>query len=102
MRGTLAMASSGLAFNFVLWTVPVLVGAAALPHALFPDHTPTLAQALDSVERTAGPTPSLPDALVQLIGAESEAMHVAGVALQPNPPANLAQQANRAGGRVNE
>jgi hypothetical protein len=39
---------------------------------------------------------------VQLIGAESEALHVAGVALQPNLPANLAQQADDAGDRVKD
>src|SRR5260221_5945826 len=94
MRGTLVLASLGLAFNVLLWSVPLFVGAAALPHALFPDSAPTLARALETAESTAKPTPSLQDALLQLFGAESEALHVAGVGLQPDPPSDLAAHAD--------
>jgi hypothetical protein len=78
------MAALGLAFNVMLWSLPVLVGAKALAAA----------------ERSAGPTPGLLDALTQLIGAEVEALEVAGVGLQQPPPADLAPRATHAGARV--
>jgi hypothetical protein len=100
IRGALSMTGLGLAFNFFLWTIPALVAAAALPHSIFGESAPSLSQALAQLERNAGPTPSLADALVQLIGAESEALQVAGAALQPTRPADLASQADYAGNRV--
>jgi hypothetical protein len=105
MRGSLGMATLGLAINFVLWSIPVVVGATALPHALFPDSTPTLAQALATLSPsapTASPALSLSDALLQLVGAESEAMHVAGAALQQPLPADIGPQADHAGVRVQD
>jgi hypothetical protein len=100
LKGPLLFASFGLALNVVLWSVPGMVGASALPHLVFPDNAPTLAQALASAERGAGVTPSLPDALMLLIGAESEALQVAGMGLQQPTPADLAPRANQAGARV--
>jgi hypothetical protein len=94
------MAALGLACNFMLWTVPALVGAAALPHALFPNTTPTLSQALASAERPSGATPTLLQALTNLIGAESEAMEVAALGLQQPTPAGLAPRANQASAHV--
>jgi hypothetical protein len=96
------MATFGLACNFMLWTVPAFVGATALPHALFPNSTPNLSQALGRGERTSGPTPSLLDALTQLIGAESEAMQVAALGLQQPTPPDLAPRANEAGAHVRD
>ena len=102
IRGALGLASFGLAFNLFLWSIPVVVAAAAVPHAIFGDSAPMLSQALAQVERNAGSTPSLADALVQLVAAESEALQVAGAGLQTPPPANLATQADHAGNRVKD
>jgi hypothetical protein len=94
------MATLGLACNIILWSVPVLVSAAALPHALFPAHAPTSARVLATATRSSGQAPSLPDAFVHLIGAESEALEVAGLALQQPLPRDLAPRADAAGSRV--
>jgi hypothetical protein len=99
-RIPILMATLGLAFNLLLWSVPAFVAASALPHAVFPDNAPTLSGALAQAEHAAGPMPSLPDALLQLIGAESEALQVAGLGLQTPPPADLAPRADHAGARV--
>ena len=105
MRGTLGAATLGLAVNFILWSIPVVVGATALPHALFPEAAPPLAQALSMMSPSASyasSAPSLSDALLQLVGAESEALHVAGVALQQPLPPDIGSQADHAGRRVED
>ena len=94
------MASLGLALNLMLWSVPALVGASAVPHLVLPNTAPTLAETLAAVENKSGVTPSLPEALVQLIGAEAEALQVAGQGLQQPLPDDLAAKANHAGVRV--
>lgn len=94
------MASFGLALNLLLWSVPAVVGASAVPHLILPNSAPTLSEMLAAVESKAGITPSLPEALVQLIGAEAEALEVAGQGLQQPPPAALVANANHAGARV--
>jgi len=99
-KGPLWLASIGLALNLVLWGVPGMVMASGAAHLVLPDSTPDIAQALRTVEIGSGPTPSLLDALVQLVGAESEALQVAGLGLQQPPPSDLAPRANAAGGRV--
>jgi hypothetical protein len=76
------------------------VGASALPHLIFQNNAPTLAQALASAESAAGRTVSLPEALLQLVGAESEALEVAGMGLQQPIPPDLASRADHAGARV--
>jgi hypothetical protein len=96
-RAPLLLASFGLALNVMLWCVPGMVAASALPHAFVPDSMPTLAAALARAERDTGDTPSVPDALLRLIGAESEALQVAGLGLQQPAPADLAARANHAG-----
>jgi hypothetical protein len=100
LRGPLIMATFGLAFSAMLWIVPAMVAASAAPHLFAPNIAPTLAQVLATAERTAGLTPSLPDALMQLIGAESEALEVAGLGLQQPRPADLAARADHASARV--
>jgi hypothetical protein len=100
LRAPIFMATFGLAVNVMLWTVPAYVGASALPHVLFPTNTPSLAEALASAERNAGSPPSLPDALLQLVGAESEALQVAGLGLNAPSPADLGPRADHAGTRV--
>jgi hypothetical protein len=102
IRGAFGLASFGLAFNLFLCSIPVVVAAAAMPHAIFGNSAPSLAQALDNTQQHAGLTPSLADALIQLVAAESEALHVAGEGLQSPPPANLGQQADHAGNRVKD
>ena len=94
------MATAGLAINVMLWGVPGLVGASALPHLIAPDRAPTLAQVLFSAERQSGQTPSVPDALIQLIGADADALQVAATALQQPTPVDLAPRANATGARV--
>ena len=95
------MATLRLALNLALWSVPPLVGTSALAHFVAPDTVPPLPEVLAAAEPTAGPVPSLPDALIQLIGAESEALEVAWTALQPGPtPDDLATRANHAAARV--
>jgi hypothetical protein len=96
----MVLATLGLAMNVMLWSMPGLVAASALPHALFPDSAPTLASLLASAESGAGQSPGLADALVQLIGAEAEALQVAGAALRQPAPADLGPSANAAGARV--
>jgi hypothetical protein len=86
----------------MLWTVPAFVAAAALPHALFPNSAPSMSEVIASAGRTAGPTPNLLDALTGLIGAESDAMHVAALGLQQPTPPDLAPRANQASARVLE
>jgi hypothetical protein len=94
------MATLGLALNLLLWSVPAALGAAALPHALFPNDTPDLASTLSGAPGTPGATPSLLEALVQLVGAESDALQVAGLGLQQPAAPDLAPRANDAGTRV--
>jgi hypothetical protein len=100
-KGPLYLATLGLALNLVLWGVPGMVAASAAAHYALPDNTPTLSAALQGIEVGSGPTPSLLNGLVQLIGAEAEAMQVAGAALQQQPPPeDLVPRANAASARV--
>jgi hypothetical protein len=100
LKGPLTLASFGLALNLVLWGVPGMVAASGAAHLFDPDSS--VARTLAAMERTAGPTPSLPDALVKLVGAESEALQVAGDGLQQPTPKDLAPRANAAGVRVED
>lgn len=86
--------------NVVLWSVPVVVAGTALPGALFPDTAPTLSAALATAERGAPSTPSVLDALLQLVGAESEALKIAGLAIQQPARPDLGVRANAAGEQV--
>src|SRR5205085_4915091 len=81
-------------------SVPAVLAASALPHVMLPDMAPTLADALASARTAPGVSESLPEALINLIGAEAEALHVAGLGLQQPTPADLASRANHAGARV--
>ena len=101
-KGPLVLASFGLALNLFLWGVPGLVAAAAAAHLVLPDRTPTISEALGRLESSSGPTPSLEDALIKLLGAESEALNVAGAGLQQPTPPDLAPRANAAGARVED
>ena len=94
------MASCGLALNVLLWSVPAMVGASAVPRLILPNGAPTLGEVLAAAEAKAGITPSLPDALLQLIGAEAEALQVAADGLRQPTPGDLAPRANHAGDRV--
>lgn len=99
-RGWVGAAAFGLALNVVLWSVPGLVGAAGLASLLAPGSVLPLSRTLATAERGSGTTPGLLDALTQLIGAEAEALEVAGLGLQQPTPMDLAPRANRAGARV--
>jgi hypothetical protein len=81
------LATLGLALNVLLWSVPGLVAAsAAVPFSL----------------RSPGPRPSIPDALVNLLSAELEAVQVAGVAIENPSTPRLGERADQAGGRVHD
>jgi|SRR5579864_2168127 len=99
LKGPLLLATFGLALNACLWGVPGMVAASGAAHLISPS-APTIAEALNQVERGASPTPSLPDALVQLISAEASAFQVVGEALQQPTPQDLAPRANDAGAQV--
>jgi hypothetical protein len=98
LKGPMVLASVGLGLNLVVWGIPGMLAASGAQHLL--PSTSGLVETLGSLERYAGPTPSLPEAFVQLIGAESEALHVAGSALQQPTPADLSPRATAAGTRV--
>jgi hypothetical protein len=100
-RVSLLLASLGLALNVLLWSVPGLVTASAAVQLLLPIEPPNL------LERLAQPAhrqaaPSLQDALVGLMGAEVEAMQVAGIAIENPRASRLAERADAAGNRVRE
>ena len=99
LKGPLLLATLGLALNVCLWGIPGMVAASGAVHLISPS-TPTIAEALNQIERDASPTPSLPDALVQLISAEATAMQVAGAALQQPTPQDMVPRANAAGAQV--
>ena len=84
VRVTVLLATLGLAINVILWSVPGLVAARGMARVASPDLAPNLAEALRAARAEAGPTPSLKDALIGLLGAEAEALEVAGAAIQ-NP-----------------
>jgi hypothetical protein len=96
------LASFGLAVNLFLWGIPGLVAAAGAAHLVAPTSTPTLAETLQSLESHSSATPGLEDALIKLIGAESEALQVAGDALQQPTPTDIAPRANAAGAHVED
>ena len=92
------LASLGLGLNLFLWGIPGMVVASGAAHAVFPNATPTQSQTLSAVD--SGSDKSLYNALARLIGAESEALQVAGEGLQQPTPADLAPRANAAGAQV--
>jgi hypothetical protein len=94
-RVSMLLASFGLAFNVLLWSVPALVAASSVGQLVAPS-APNLAERLPG----QGGTKSLLDALIGLMGAESEAMQVAGAAIQDPRAPHLAERADAAGGRV--
>jgi hypothetical protein len=98
------MVSFGLAVNLFLWSVTALVAASASAHLILPGSAPTLVQALDALEANGatGRLPTLPDALLKLVAAESEALRVAGEGLQQPTPPDLASRANAASARVED
>jgi hypothetical protein len=96
------LATFGLALNLLLWGVPGMLAAGASAHELMPDLTPTLAQALTPIARERSSNETLPDALMQLVGAESEALQVAGLGLQQPTPPDLAHRATDAGHHVEQ
>lgn len=100
-RFPVVLASLGLAINLALWSVPITLGAAALPHVVLSD-IPVVSAAIGGTTATDSDPRGIRDALVALLGAEIDALHVANVALQPNPPSDLGAQATRAGHRVDD
>jgi hypothetical protein len=100
VRVTVLLATLGLAINVFLWSVPGLVAARGMARVASPDLAPNLAEALRAARAEAGPTPSLKDALIGLLGAEAEALEVAGAAIQNPRTPDLGPRADRAGNRV--
>ncbi|MBV8719531.1 MAG: hypothetical protein JO318_09020 [Chloroflexi bacterium] len=101
-KGPLMLASFGLAVNVFLWGVPGMVAAAGASHLVLPNYTLSISEGLTGLEQTSGPTPSLEDALMKLIGAESDALQVAGAGLQQPTPPDMASRANAAGVQVED
>ncbi|HEY3062486.1 MAG TPA: hypothetical protein VGL99_26230 [Chloroflexota bacterium] len=97
-RFGILVASFGLAVRLLLWSVPGLVAASGAVQLLWPSDDPNPAERL-RLEKRAAP-PSVQDALVGLIGAEVEAMEVAGVAIENPHTPRLAERADSAGERV--
>ena len=100
LKGPLVLASFGLGLNLFLWGIPGRVAASSAAHAVFPNATPTQSQTLSAVDSASDK--SLYTALATLIGAESEALQVAGDGLQQPTPADLASRANAAGAHVED
>ena len=83
-RLVLAFIIVGLALEAVLWTVPAVVTVAAVA-----DRRPTEAA-----------SPRLPEALTDLLSAETAALRVAGLALEHPTAPDLGERADRAGAAV--
>jgi hypothetical protein len=96
LKAPVLLASFGLTLNLMLWGVPGMLATSAAAHALLP-RTPTLA---DALQQTGTQKPAITTALVQLVGAESEALQVAAAALQQPAPRDLAPRASAAGAHV--
>jgi hypothetical protein len=100
LRFPLVLAALGLAIEIMLWSLPGLAAAAGVPRlvdqqrAIPPYSSPQRAQ-----ETWPSDVP-LPLALMALIGAEAQALHVAAEGLQQPPSDDLSQQATHAGLRV--
>jgi hypothetical protein len=94
-RVSILLASLGLAFSVLLWSVPGLVAASGALQFVFPHDAPNLAERLQGQGQ-----PSIMDALVGLMGAEAEAMQVAGVAIENPRTPRLAERADQASARV--
>jgi hypothetical protein len=102
VRGSILLAVFGLVLNAFLWSVPALVAASGAAQVALGDRAVPLAQTLSMVGRQAGETAKLQDALLGLIGAEAQALEVAGVAIENPHTPGLGQRANEAGNRVIE
>jgi len=98
LKGPLVLASLGLGLNLFLGGIPGMVAVSSAAYALLPNTAPPQSQTLDEVD--SGPDRSLYTALARLIGAESEALQVAGAGLQQPPPVDLAPRADAAGAHV--
>jgi hypothetical protein len=100
LRGPIALASFGLVLNLFLWGVPGIVGASGAAHLVLPAEVPGISQALGALGTNPNSSPGIYDALLKLIGAESEALQIAGEALEQPAPSNIAPRANAASTRV--
>jgi len=94
-RVSIGLASLGMAFNLLLWSVPALVAASNVGQLVAPS-APNLAEQLPGT----GQQKSLQDALIGPMGAEAEAMQVAGAAIQDPYTPHLSERANTSGTRV--
>ena len=97
-RLPLVLACFGLAVSLTLWSVPGLVAASSVGSFFAGAGSgPNLAQRVG-----LQPDASLKDALVGLMGAEAEAMQVAGVAIENPHSPDLGARADTAGDSVLE
>ncbi|GAC1319312.1 MAG: hypothetical protein NVSMB2_14550 [Chloroflexota bacterium] len=101
LRFPLLLATVGVAIQCVLWSVPATLAVAALPHTIAAD-VPGIGSLLNAPRADSSARVGIRDALVGLIGAEVDALQVAGIALQPNPPAELGVRADRSGAQVQD
>ncbi len=94
-RLPLVFACFGLVLSLVLWSVPGLVAASG-----FVSLVGASGGLVEQVGSTDADAASLKDALVGLMGAEVEAMQVAGVAIENPHTPNLGARADAAGNHV--
>src|SRR4051794_19800411 len=100
LRLPLLLAAFGLAIEMTLWSLPGLAAATGLPRLVGQERDIPL---YTSLQRVQGDLPSdvpVPVALTALMGAETEALHIAADGLRQPPPEDLARQATHAGLRV--
>lgn len=100
-RFPLLIATVGLAIQCVLWSAPATPGATGLSHQLVAD-VPGVGTLLSATRVDISARVGIRDALTGLIGAEVDALQVAGAALHPGPPADLAMRATRAGDQLHD
>jgi hypothetical protein len=100
-RTSILLATLGLALNMLVWSVPGLVLASGIAQFALAGDGPTLVQRL-TANHSPTARPTVPAALVGLLGAELEAIQVAGVAIERPSTPRLAEKADQAGGRVLE
>jgi hypothetical protein len=95
LKAPMVLALFGLSLNMLLWGVPGVVATSAAAHYVLPQAR----SFSDSLQHISG-SPPITAALAQLVGAESDALQVAGEALQQPTPSDLAPRANAAGAHV--
>jgi hypothetical protein len=99
-RLPLLLAGFGLAIEVMLWSLPGLAAASGLPRPVGQERAIPLYTSLQRAQDELPSDAPFPSALVALLSAEAEALHVAAEGLRQPPPEDLSAQATHAGLRV--